>query len=219
MRKWIAMVSISMFVLVGCSDDKKTASVKKIDSSTKTSKTSDSSDSSDEDNPNSECTEGIDCKGDPFADADEEEVDSAISTADSLAASLSEGMGAEVSEEETGCIVSELFSNLDLDQIKALGSLGEEETPDPEQLEVIGAAFDECLSRDTLVEMYMTQFGSKFPEEVATCAAERLADEFNFSTLMQIGLAADDPNAEDVLADFEAQAEQIGSDCGALTSE
>ncbi len=92
--------------------------------------------------------------------------------------------GFDLPENEIQCLADGVLDEFSFTELVELGESGE--TPGPEMIARVGPLFDDCISTDTLVTLFLDQ---GVPEATAVCLSETIA----FSELMATGL---DPNGE-----------------------
>jgi hypothetical protein len=108
--------------------------------------------------------------------------------AEAVAAALAASTGIDIPPAEAQCLVDEMLSRFEPDE---LASARDPTDLDPDQVEQLGAAFDTCLSLDTLVAVFVEQ---GIPRESARCIVDVLADEgIGMGDLMAAGIDPSGP--------------------------
>ncbi len=87
--------------------------------------------------------------------------------------------GFDLPDDEIQCLADGVLDEFSFSELSELGESGE--TPGPDMIARVGPLFDDCISTDTLVTLFVDQ---GIPEDAATCMSETIA----FSDLMAAGL-------------------------------
>ncbi len=210
MRTAIAVLALAALPLSACSSDSKsaTSSSSSKATSSKTSKKTTSSSTSKKTN----CTEGLDCAGDPLEGHDGDQYADAKAAAIVFAGDFASGFGTELTEKQNACVVVGMFDQFTDDQLATVN----DEVPDGESIDRIGSVLDDCLPKSLISDLYAKEFEAEFDADTTTCVSDALADEFGFAALIQAGLSVDAETPSAVLTDMQTRAEEIAAACVAL---
>lgn len=220
MRRFIAVLVMSAFALIGCSDDQKKASnvtnrTSSRDDQNKQSPVNidETPEESGENSAPDQCSSGVNCEGDPFAGVDIEEVEAARTSAEELTSSLNRSIPIEPTSEEKACLTASLLQKFPLDQAQQLSEIEPGEPASKEQITGIGAAYDECVRKELISPLFEQQFSGKLSESVSSCMLPKILEKFNYTLLLLPALAPGTPEAKQALEDQYSLGFDAGFEC------
>ncbi len=183
----LAVLGVLTLTLAACGGSDKT-----VDAADDSDTTEEDSDTTEED---SDTTEEDSDTTDDDSDTTEDDSETTEGESDDLspfarefAEGFSEGAGFDLPDAEIQCLADAVLDEFSFSELTSFQSESDV-TSDPEVVARLGALFDECVSIDTMVGLFVDQ---GVPQEAAEC----VANEITFSQLIDIGLNPDSPDAD-----------------------